>query len=145
MKFFSSLMTLFLMSAPVAYGQSTVQLFLEDFNGPNLYFQLNSGGLGQESGNNKWVINNAYDGFGVKPNTTSQDSTYGGQISQAPYSSYLHVHDSILAPSIANCNFNNSNVSDRFVEMTSGICTKGITDVEFSFFFICFYFLCHFS
>lgn len=137
MKFFSSLIALFLMSAPVAYGQSTVQLFLEDFNGPNLYFQLNSGGLGQESGNNKWVINNAYDGFGVKPNTTSQDSTYGGQISQAPYSSYLHVHDSTLAPSIANCNFNNSNVSDRFVEMTSGICTKGITDVEFSFFFIC--------
>ncbi len=134
--FLSSIIVLFSSVVPF-FGQSTVQLFLEDFNGPNLYFQLNSGGVGSDSGNNKWVINNSYDGMGVKPNTTSQDSTYGGQISFAPYSSYLHIYDSTLSPAISNCNYDVTNSSDRFVEMTDGICTKGITDVEFSFFYLC--------
>ena len=74
----SVLLSLFILTS-FLHGQSTVQLFLEDFNGPNLYFQLNSAGLGSNSGNNTWVINNSYDGMGVKPNTTSQDSTFGGK------------------------------------------------------------------
>ena len=132
----SVLLSLFILTS-FLHGQSTVQLFLEDFNGPNLYFQLNSAGLGSNSGNNTWVINNSYDGMGVKPNTTSQDSTFGGQISFAPYSSYLHIHDSTLYPGISNCNYDAGSSSDRFVELSDGICTKGITDVEFSFFYLC--------
>ena len=137
MKGFSSFLALIFLAFLNVFSQSTVQLFIEDFNGPNLNFQLNSGAVGLNSGNNKWIINNSYDGMGVKPNTTSQDSTYGGQISFAPYSSYLHIYDSLISPGVSNCNFDNTNVSDQFVEMSTGICTKGITDVEFSFFFIC--------
>jgi gliding motility-associated-like protein len=137
MKVLSSFLLLIFIGLFNVCSQTTVQLFLEDFNGPNLNFQLNSGAVGSSNGNNKWVINNSYDGMGVKPNTTSQDSTYGGQISFAPYSSYLHVYDSLISPGITNCNFDNTNVSDHFVEMSSGICTKGITNVEFSFFYIC--------
>jgi gliding motility-associated-like protein len=137
MKGFSSFLALIFLALFNVFSQSTVQLFIEDFNGPNLNFQLNSGAVGLNSGNNKWIINNSYDGMGVKPNTTSQDSTYGGQISFAPYSSYLHIYDSLISPSVSNCNFDNTNTSDQFVEMSSGICTKGITNVEFSFFFIC--------
>ena len=137
MKVLSSLLTLIFLGFFNVSSQTTVQLFLEDFNGPNLNFQLNTGSVGLYNGNNKWVINNSYDGMGVKPNTTSQDSTYGGQISFAPYSPYLHVYDSLISPGVSNCNFDNSNMADQFVEMSNGICTKGITNVEFSFFFVC--------
>ena len=55
--FLSSIIVLFSSVVPF-FGQSTVQLFLEDFNGPNLYFQLNSGGVGSDLGNNKVLVNN---------------------------------------------------------------------------------------
>ena len=117
-------------------AQSAVQLFTEDFNTPTTSFSLNSTGFGSNIGSNQWIINNEYDGMGIKPNTTSQDSTYGGTIFLAPNSSYAHIHDSLISSSVSNCNYDNTIVSDRFMEMSDGICTKGITGVEMSFFYL---------
>ena len=75
------------------FSQSTVQLFIEDFNGFNSTVTLNSGSIGTNTGSNKWIINSEYDGLGIRPNTTSQDSTYGGTISFAPYSGYAHYKE----------------------------------------------------
>jgi len=118
-------------------AQSIIQLFVEDFNNNPNTFILNSGSVGGNIGNNKWIINSEYNGQGIKPNTTSQDSTYGGTISAAPYSSYAHIYDSLISSSTSNCNYDNTNSSDRFLEMTNGICTQGMSNVEISFFYIC--------
>ena len=88
-------------------SQTTILLFLEDFNSPTNSFLLNKGAVGNNSGNNKWIINDEYDGQGVKPNTTSQNLTYSGTITSAPYSTYAHIHDSALATPLNN-NYNNN-------------------------------------
>ena len=111
-------------------AQSIIQLFVEDFNNNPNTFTLNSGSVGANIGENKWIINSEYNGQGIRPNTTSQDSTYGGTISAAPYSSYAHIYDSSISSSISNCNYDNTNTSDRFIEMTNGICTQGMSNVE---------------
>ena len=130
------LLTIFSFLINGVSSQTTVQLFLEDFNSFNTSFTLNSGNLGADSGPNKWIINSEYDGMGIRPNTTSQDSTYGGTISFAPFSGYAHIHDSVMVSSVSNANYDNLIASDRFLEMSDGICTKGISNVELSFFYI---------
>ena len=85
------LFTFYILFFQGGFTQTTVQLFIEDFNNFNTTFSLNSGSIGLDNGPNKWTINSEYDGMGVKPNTTSQDSTYGGTISFAPYSGYAHI------------------------------------------------------
>ena len=60
MKGFFSFLALIFLALFNVFSQSTVQLFIEDFNGPNLNFQLNSGAVGLNSGNNKWIINNPF-------------------------------------------------------------------------------------
>ena len=130
------LLTIFSFLINGVSSQTTVQLFLEDFNSFNTSFTLNSGNLGADSGPNKWIINSEYDGMGIRPNTTSQDSTYGGTISFAPFSGYAHIHDSVIVSSVSNANYDNLIASDRFLEMSDGICTKGISNVELSFFYI---------
>ena len=117
-------------------SQTTILLFLEDFNSPTNSFLLNKGAVGNNIGNNKWIINDEYDGQGVKPNTTSQNITYSGTITSAPYSTYAHIHDSALATPLNN-NYNNTVVSDRFLEMSDGLCTQGMTNVKIEFFYLC--------
>ncbi|CAN5907055.1 hypothetical protein BH11BAC7_BH11BAC7_22400 [soil metagenome] len=112
-----------------------ILLFTENFQTGNGTFTLNSGGPAANSGGNQWIVNNQYTGAPTYPNTMSQDSTYNGTISFAPYSQNLHIHD---APSgITNVNYNPGNASDNFAYTTSGICTMGMDSVHFSFFYLC--------
>ncbi len=116
-----------------------IQLFAETFDMGNTSFILNTGGVGTAGGNNKWIINNEYIGTPLYLNTLSEDSTVSGTIANAPFSNYLHIHDSIAlnTNSIANANFDPTSPSDQFVELASGICTKAIYDVKLTFFFLC--------
>ena len=117
-------------------AQNVVQLFTEDFNQPSLNWTLNDTVFGTNSGNNKWIINSEYNGNGLVPNTPSQFSTFGGTISNAPYSGYAHIHDSVKSGLVSNANYDTSSASDRFLVLSNGICTKGLSAVELSFFYI---------
>lgn len=118
----------------LVHAQNTL-LFSEDFQTGGGTFTLNGSGPGSNVGTNQWIVNNSYTGAPVYQNTYSEDSTYSGTISFAPYSTYLHIYDQ---PSgITNASFNPSNASDRFASMTSGICTLGMDSVHFSFFYLC--------
>ncbi len=112
----------------------TTQLFSEDFEITN-GFTLNSGGPSTAVGNNKWTVNNTYLGAPTYNNTMREDSTYGGSITFAPFSKYLHIFDN--ASGISNANFDASSASDNFTYLTNGICTLGMDSVKFSFFYLC--------
>jgi hypothetical protein len=117
-----------------ASAQQTILLFTETFENYNGSFVLNTTGTGNNTGDNIWIINNQYDGQGVYPNTTRQDSVTSGTITNAPFSTYLHIHNQ---PSgIVNNNFSNTTASDRFVHTAQGYCTLGLEDVQFEFFYI---------
>jgi gliding motility-associated-like protein len=116
------------------YGQN-VQVYSENFEaGPGL-FLLNTAGVGTNSGNNEWIVNNSFVGGGIYPNTISQDSTFGGSISFAPFSHYLHIYD--IPSGYTDCLYNPANLSDRFTCMGSGICTMGLDSVSLNFFYLC--------
>ena len=110
------------------------QLFTEDFELTNA-FTLNSGGPAAASGNNNWIVNDSYIGAPTYPNTMRQDSTYSGAITFAPFSKYLHIHNS--ASVIDNANFDPSNPSDNFAFLTNGLCTLGMDSVQLVFFYLC--------
>lgn len=121
------------------YGQN-VQLYTEDFNsGPNA-FNLNTDTTFGPQGWNKWVINNDYTGGAGYPPTIRQDSiSGGGTIAGAPFSNYLHIHDEVvaIANNVANANYNPTNASENFAFLSDPICTKTISDVKLSFFYLC--------
>src|SRR5687767_5381581 len=88
------------LTATVAYGQQQLVLLLtEDFEQPSTTFTF--GGTGP----NQWIINNEFDGLGTYPNITNQDSIASGSIlgtiTNAPFSTYLHIHNANAAPAIA--------------------------------------------
>jgi hypothetical protein len=112
-----------------------IQLFTEDFQTGGTSFTLNGAGIGSNSGNNQWVINNLYSGVPTYPNTMSEDSTYSGTISSAPYSYYMHIYDAVSG--INNCNYDPTNLSDHFTFMSNGMCTLGMDSIHFSFFYLC--------
>ena len=112
----------------------TTQLFSEDFEITN-GLTLNSGGPTLPSGNNKWIVTNNYSGAPTYLNTMSEDSTYGGNITFAPHSKYLHIYDN--ASGITNANFDATNPSDNFAYLSNGICTLGMDSVHFNFFYLC--------
>lgn len=117
-------------------AQSTL-ITAEDFDVPNNQILLNDTGIGGNFGPNKWIVNNVYQGNGIYPNTISQDSTYGGLISN-PNGNYLHIHDSAM---LANSGVSNANYfplasSDRF-SVLGDFCTLGFTDVRFAFYYLC--------
>ena len=127
------LVVFFMISCCLLKAQS-IQLFTEDFQTGGASLTINGSGPGTSTGSNQWVINSQYNGAPSYPNTMRQDSTYGGTIGAAPYSSYLHIYD---APSaITNCNYNPTNQSDRFAYITQGLCTLGMDSVHFSFFYL---------
>ncbi|MFM7618432.1 MAG: gliding motility-associated C-terminal domain-containing protein [Bacteroidota bacterium] len=112
-----------------------ILLFNEDFESPVIGFSLNTAGPSSNSGNNQWVVNNVYSGAPTYPNTTAQNVTNGGTISFAPNSKYLHIHD---APSgILNTNYAPGAASDRFAQIAGNLCTLGMDNVHFSFFYLC--------
>ncbi|MFI5173115.1 MAG: hypothetical protein ACHQFW_12040, partial [Chitinophagales bacterium] len=135
MKIYTTLL-LFVFAA-LGLGAQTFQLYTEDFNGPAPGFTLNTPGPGgAASGTNQWVINDSYAGGFGYPNTTTQDLTEFGTIGGAPMSTYLHIYDLEGAPAITCASYNPDNASDNFAEMTSGFCTLGLVNIEFTFFWL---------
>jgi len=111
------------------------QLYFESFNGATNTFTINDTGLGINKGNNKWIIDTNYFSGGIYPNTTNESITYGGSITGFPYSKYLHIYDS--ASTYLDDNYNPNDSSTRFAHMTSGICTKSLTNINFNFYYLC--------
>lgn len=130
--FFSFLM----LSFSICSAQITIQLFQEDFNGTSNSFVLNSSGPASNTGNNKWIVNNQYDGNTIYPNTPDQNQVSSGTIAQAPRSNYLHIHDANSAPGTSNANYNTSDASDNFAKMGTSFCTVGLTNIHVAFFWI---------
>ena len=99
---------------PVAAQE--IQVYSEDFNGQFNIFFLNTGGVGDNSGPNQWIVNDEYIGTPLYPNTLRQDSVVSGQINGAPFSKYLHIHDvnAAASQSIGNANYDPTAASDRF-------------------------------
>ncbi|NTW31430.1 MAG: PKD domain-containing protein [Bacteroidetes bacterium] len=123
-------------------AQTSILIYSEDFEGSTSGIYMNTTGTeipGTNTGINKWKINNSYTGTPLYPNTPGEDQTESGNISFAPYSKYLHIEDEAAESSdgISNCNYNPTVASDRFVQFGPGFCTLGITDVIFTFFYIC--------
>jgi len=115
-------------------AQTNIMVYSEDFEGGGPGVLLNTTGVGTNTGNNQWVINNSYNGAPLYPNTTDESVTNGGTISFAPNSNYLHIYDQ---PSgITSCNYDPTAPSDRFVQLTSGFCTQGMDTVKLAFFYI---------
>lgn len=116
-------------------AQTSIMVYSEDFESGGPGVLLNTTGVGTNSGDNQWVINNSYNGAPLYPNTTSESVTSGGTISFAPYSNYLHITD--LPSGIPSCNYNPTVASDRFVQLTTGFCTQGMDSVKLTFFYLC--------
>ena len=117
----------------------TTLIYSEDFEGGPGEFILNTGSVGDSVGPNRWIINNDYTGDPIYPNTPDQNNTVGGSINFAPFSNYLHIHDSQAFASngsVGNSNFNPSVASDNFAE-TNNFCTLGLDSVRIAFYFNC--------
>ncbi len=127
-----------LMVSTFLKAQQTIQLYYEDFDGGVPSFLLNSSaGIGSNTGTNQWIINNSYDGNGLYPDTPDETQTFSGTIAGAPYSNYLHINDVNNTSTAANANYDPNSASDRVAAMNTGFCTLAMTDVTFTFFYLC--------
>jgi gliding motility-associated-like protein len=128
------ILSTFLFGVLTGRGQSI--LFQENFESGGGTFILNgAASVTTNTGTNMWTVNNNYTGGGGYPNTMSEDSTYGGTISFAPYSHYLHIYD--VPSGYTDCNYNPANQSDRFAYTAAGACTFADTGVSVNFFYLC--------
>ncbi len=119
-------------------AQQQILLFTDTIEPTSTNFDLTTGGVGTNTGNNSWVINNKYNGAPLYGSTISQDSVVAGTINGAPNSTYLHIRDQAAQTSnnVANCNWNTGSASDRFAFTNNAYCTLGLTDVVLTFFWI---------
>jgi len=119
----------------ISHEQNTI-LFQENFESGGSSFFQNFPGVGTNTGTNEWIVNNNFTGGGTGyPNTMSEDSTYAGTISYAPYSNYMHIYD---ASSVyTDCLYNPVNQSDRFAYTWDGTCTFTYDNVTVNFFYLC--------
>lgn len=121
--------------------QAQTTIFSENFESGGGNWTLNSGDLGSIPGatDNRWVINNIYQGglFGLIPNTPNQPAGITG----APQSNYLHITNSLIdfitGGSIDNANFLAPTDGNKFAKMSNAISTVGFTNVSFSFWLLC--------
>lgn len=122
-----------------AFAQQQVLLLSENFESPSATFAFDTGGIINHSGANRWIINSEYDGAPLYPTTTRQDSTEAGTITNAPFSTYLHIHDenAVTSNNVANANYNATAPSDRFVYTSDGFCTLGMEEIILAFFYVC--------
>ncbi len=112
------------------------QLYFENFEGSTNTFTINDSVKAKKTfGNNKWIVNKIYTGGVGVPNTLNEDSTFGGTISYAPYGKYLHIFDS--ASTKVNDAYNPKDSSYAFAHMTTGVCTKSLTNIHLNFFYLC--------
>ena len=121
-----------------ASAQQQILLITESFENGTANFNSDSGGVGTNTGNNAWIINNEYSGAPLYGNTPPQDSVVSGNINSAPFSTYLHIHDAAAATSnsVANANWNSNTASDRFTFLGDAFCTLAMQNVIFTFFWI---------
>ena len=129
---FRLLLCVFTLSVFSFQLEAQTLLYGEDFASGNHNMTLNTTGVGSPSGNNVWVVNQAYTGNTTYPNTTPQSNTVAGTISAAG-GHYLHINDTSSA--VSNANFSTNSASDRFA-ITGDICTIGFTGVTFSYFYL---------
>jgi len=135
MNHFKTIIALFVLlcAAQQNYAQNFEIKIIEDFeDGLPSYFGLNSNG---GSGLNMWEVSNSYKGFGVYPNTTSQDSTEGGvgQIG-SPNGNYLHIRN--VTDTVFNANYDPLLASQRWAVMDTGFCTFGFTEIVLNFWWL---------
>ncbi|MEO5673844.1 MAG: gliding motility-associated C-terminal domain-containing protein [Chitinophagales bacterium] len=122
---------------PGAHAQQSIQLYYEDFNGGTPGFTLNTPtSISSATGPNQWIINANYTGGGLYPDTPDETQTQGGTIAGAPYSNYLHIHDSNNSATCTNANYDPNSASDQMAIMNTSFCTLGLTDVTLTFFYI---------
>ena len=120
-----------------------ILLFSENFDNGPAAFVINAPGVGSNQGTNQWIINNNFNGIPLYPNTKPEDSVVSGQINpgNAPHSKYLHIQDLLAAnataDSVSDACWNPGVASDRFCYIGSPFCTLGLTDVIFTFFWLC--------
>lgn len=121
------------------FCQHQILLYTETFDGGTNSFYIDSTGVGANTGNNDWIINNQYNGAPNYGDTKPEDSVVIGQINGAPHSNYLHIHDVAIVngggPS--NANWNPATASDHFTYLSTPFCTLGLDSVLLTFFWIC--------
>src|SRR6476659_8418542 len=118
-------------------AQQTIQLYYEDFNGGTPGFTLNTPtNVSNATGPNRWIINSNYSGGGLYPDTPDETQTQSGTIAGAPFSNYLHIHDSNNAATCTNANYDPNSASDEMAVMNTSFCTLALTDVTLTFFYI---------
>jgi gliding motility-associated-like protein len=134
MKIKHLIVVFFTLLAYAGFSQNT-QIFSENFESGGGLWILNGGGIGTNTGTNEWIVNNSYNGGAGYPKTMSEDSTFGGSISFAPFSYYLHIYDQ---PSgFTDCLYAPANVSDRFAYLWDPQCTLDAYNVSLNFFYLC--------
>lgn len=117
-------------------ANSQHQMYFENFEGITNTFTLNDSIKSKKGyGNNQWIVNNIYTGGLNVPNTLNEDSTFGGTISYAPFGHYLHIYDS--ASGFKNDAYNQADSSLCIAHMTTGVCTKALTNIHLNFFYLC--------
>lgn len=88
------------------------------------------------TGTNGWVVNSSYTGFSTFiPDTPQQPAA----ITNSPESEYLHIMNSSVCSqfSACNANFDASNSSIAYAELTNSISTVGYLNTEISFYYLC--------
>ena len=118
-----------LMLTSLSANSQTI-LFQDDFESGGANWSLNIGG----TGNNTWVVNNAFDSVVFTP-TPAQPAA----ITNAPNSTYLHIHSDIMCQSVGECQaiFLAANGGDYTAEIANSISTLGATSVTFNFYYLC--------
>lgn len=136
--FYRKLLFFFICCSAFTIKAQDFILYTEGFETGSSIFTNISGGLGSNTGNNQWIVNDNYTGIPTYTNTLRQDSTVSGTINNAPYSKYLHIHDDAtrVGGGVSNANYNGTTASDRLA-VTPGFCTLGMSDVKFTFFWLC--------
>lgn len=126
-----------LLTVTAAQAQQQILLLAETFENANNSIVYNTTEVGTNTGQNNWFVNNQYNGGGVYVNTPPQDSIVSGTINGAPNSNYLHIRDLAMPLGVSNANWKGSSASDRFAYIGNTFCTLGLSDVKFTFFWIC--------
>jgi hypothetical protein len=136
--FHTSVLTiLFALPCYTTFAQQTIQLYYEDFNGGTPGFTLNQPtNVSSATGPNRWIINSSYSGAGLYQDTPDETQTLSGTIAGAPFSNYMHVHDSNNSGTCTNANYDPNSASDQMTIMNTSFCTLALTDVTLTFFYI---------
>lgn len=124
-------------AAAALQAQQQILLLTETFENATNSMVFNTALVGANTGPNNWVVNNQYNGQSIYTNTPPQDSIVSGTINGAPNSKYLHIRDAAQPNGAINANWDNNTASDRFAYIGQEFCTLGMTDVKFTFFWIC--------